>query len=289
MSAKVYNYSVAADTKNASCNAGTLKNEINNSASITPACYQIDIFGDNIRITMKDILSLEEESVLTATVNAHEGVSGDVEPPIMDDGRPIIRADSRPVGFQTYYTMAGDDSTAGIGMGKCLAWDFSTDEDLVTGDHVPPGFKCKEILATFICPIHTKDRTIYFFDAMWGSFINIDIVIPPNTYYPNPAGSISASMLGLTDGKIYANTGSDWVVWASYLKRHRFYQSCPMGDELNAEGSSVMPIPPGWGIRGRIYVPEADNVSKGYAELEIHRCHSVVLPGQTVQDIIDAH
>jgi hypothetical protein len=210
-------------------------------------------------------------------------------PPTMADGRPVIRADSRPMGFQTYYTMAGDDSTAGIGMGECMAWDFSTDDGIVTGDHVPDGMKCKEILATFICPIHTKDGTIYFFDALWGSFIDMDIVIPPGQYYPNPAGTIPAAMLGLSDGLMYANTGADWVVWASYLKRHRFYTSCSMGDELNAEGSSVSAIPPGWGIRGRIYVPEADNASKGYAELEMHRCHSAILPGQTVQDIIDSH
>jgi len=174
-------------------------------------------------------------------------------------------------------------------MGAPMVWDFSNDDGIVTGDHVPSGMKCKEILATFICPIHTKDGCVYFFDAVWESFIDMDVVIPPGQYYPNPAGTIPAAMLGLSDGKMYANTGPDWVVWASYLKHHRFYGSCPMGDEVNAEGSSVSAIPAGWGIRGRIYVPETDNASKGYAELEMHRCHSAILPGQTVQDIIDAH
>lgn len=294
---EVYKYSIKNDFPNEKVDNGRLTNEINDS-DIQTALSSVNTDGDECSIIFKGVLSNIDNTSLNIIVSVHTGeslpsqarpVRIESDAPHMSDGRPIIRADSRPMNFQTYYTMAGDDSTAGIGMGECMAWDFTTDEGLVTGDHVPSGMKCKEILATFLCPIHTKDGTIYFFDAMWGSFIDMDIVIPPNTYYPNPAGAIPAAALGLNDGKMYANTGADWVVWASYLKRHRFYSSCVMGDELNAEGSSVSAIPPGWGIRGRIYVPEADNVSKGYAELEMHRCHSAILPGQTVQDIIDAH
>lgn len=289
MAATIYDYSILQDTANEACNATALTNEINANLTITIGVQQIDIYGDNIHITMKDELTAGQETALDSVVAAHQGLTDDIDPPKMDDGRPVVRADSRPWGFQTYYTMAGDDSTAGIGMGKEMIWDFSNDDDLVTGDHVPSGFKCKEILISFLCPIYTKDGTLYFFDAPWGQFIMMDIVMPPGTYYPNPAGAIPAAALGLSDGKMYANTGTDWVVWTSYLMKHQMYTSCPMGDELNAEGSAVNPIPPGWAIRGRIYTPTSDTTSKGYAELEVHRCHASILPGQTVQDIIDAH
>ena len=289
MAATVYDYSVISDTANGLCQPTTLQNEIGANLSITIAVAHIDMYADNIHITMKDALSSEEETALDGVVAAHQGNDPSVDPLVMPDGRWVVRSDSRPVGFQTYYTMAGDDSTAGIGMGQCMSWDFSNDDDLVTGDHVMDGWKCKEILATFICPIYTKDGCLYFFDAPWNCYICMDIVVPPGTWYPNPAGPAPASALGLSGDLMYANSGTEWVTFKNYLMRHRMYGSCPMGDELNAEGSAVDALPPGWGIRGRIYTPTSDNTSKGYAELEVHRCHTAVLPGQTLQDIINAH
>ena len=43
--------------------------------------------------------------------------------PHMEDGRPIVRSDTRPMNTQTYFSMAGDDQE--IGDGKALRWDFS--------------------------------------------------------------------------------------------------------------------------------------------------------------------
>jgi len=289
MAATIYNYSAAQDTLNGTCNTFNLQNEINADADVLVSVQQIDQYGDTISITMHDELTTDQKTAMDAVVAAHTGASGDVDPLVMPDGRWVVRSDSRPVGFQTYYTMAGDDSTAGIGMGECLSWDFSNDDNIVTGDHVMDGWKCKEILATFLCPIYTKDGCLYFFDAPWNCYICMDIVVPPGAWYPNPAGPVPASALGLTGDDMYANSGADWVAYRSYLMRHRMYGTCSMGDELNAEGSSVDPIPPGWGIRGRVYTPTSDNTSKGFAELELHRCHTMVLPGMTLQDIIDAH
>ena len=289
MALTTYDYSIIADTANGICQPTTLQNEINASNTILVGISHIDVYGDNIHIVMKDTLPTAQETALDNVVANHQGNDASVDPLVMPDGRWVVRSDSRPVGFQTYYTMAGDDSTAGIGMGQCMSWDFSNDDDIVTGDHVMDGWKCKEILATFICPIYTKDGTLYFFDAPWNCYIMMDIVVPPNSFYPNPAGPYPASALGLAGDLMYANSGSDWVTYRNYLMRHRMYGSCPMGDELNAEGSSVDPIPIGWGIRGRVYTPTSDVTSKGYAELEVHRCHTAVLPGQTLQDIIDAH
>lgn len=203
--------------------------------------------------------------------------------PHMEDGRPIIRSDTRPLHSQTIFTMQGD-SVDGIGDGKELRWDFSNDDDNYTGPEVPSGHKCKKIDITFQCPVHTKDGCIYFFDAPWGAYIEMAIWVPNGMYYPNPQGPIPASALGLPGKKMYAQASGD-TMFQRYVNKHYIYGSCPMGDELNAEGSSVEAIPVGWYMRGLIVTPNSDSVSKGYASIEMHRCHSNLLPGQTIANI----
>lgn len=290
MTATKYTYNINIDFPNAKVDTDALTYEISTS-TISRALDRIDTQGNICDIWFKEeLIIIDATSTLPAIVAAHDGEPiVEVEAPTMTDGRPIVRADSRPFDFQTYYTMAGDDSTAGIGGGEDIMWDFSNNDNIVTGDHVPSGMKCKQFLISFLCPVYTKDGAIYFFDAPWGCYVMMDIVIPPGQWYPNPAGSVPASALGLTGTDMYANTGTDYVVWANYVMRYRICGSCPMGDELNAEGSAINPIPIGWCIRGRVYTPSTDTTSKGYAEFELHRCHTTILPGQTIQDLIDAH
>lgn len=197
--------------------------------------------------------------------------------PHMEDGRPIVRSDTRPINTQTYFSVAGDDQN--IGDGNELRWDFSNNDDLYTGSEVPSGYKAKEIKIKFNCPVHIKDGAIYFFDSPWGQYMNMDIMVPSGGYYPNPAGLIPAAMLGLPGSKMYAQATEDTVI-SRYVNKHFTYGDCPMGDELNAEGASVDAIPIGWYIRGLIITPNSDNLSKGYASLEMYRCHTVKLPGQ---------
>ncbi len=289
-----YKYSITNDFPYQRVNPTDLGIEIGNS-NITHALDHIGTDGDDCNIVFKGQLHVEDyddtTGLLTIIVKSHNG-HPDTEPvaPTMDDGRPIVRADSRPFGFQTYYTMAGDDSTAGIGYGQEMVWDFSNSDNIVTGDHVQTGMKCKEFMLTFLCPVYTKDGALYFFDAPWGCYLMMDIAIPPGQWYPNPAGPVTGEQLGMVgDTSKYANTGTEWVSHTSYLMRYRIHGSCPMGDELNAEGSAVNPIPIGWAVRGRIYTPDTDNVSKGFAELEMHRCHAGLLPGQTLADLAAAH
>jgi hypothetical protein len=200
--------------------------------------------------------------------------------PHMSDGRPIVRSDTRPLNTQTYWTGTGDSST-NIGDGVSLKWDFSNDDDLYTGSEIPSGFKAKEMKIKFLCPVYLKDGTIYFFDASWDSYLQMDIMAPSGSYYPNPAGVIPASALGLNENRMYALASEDTPV-QRYVNKQFMYRSCPMGDELNAEGASVEAVPVGWYIRGLVVVPESDVTSKGYASLEMYRCHSVVLPGETI-------
>ena len=276
-----YEYALT-DFLNDKADLSSLKFEIE-QASIVKALKEITMTNDICDIWFKDALSAGEETILDGVVAAHTGVRTDDSAPVMADGRPLVRADTRPIGTQTYFTCCGDDSTA-IGNGVCMKWDFSNDNDEYTGPEVPSGFKAKEILMTFKCPVYLKDGAIYFFDAPWGQFMHMDIMVPSGGYYPNPAGAIPAAALGLPGSDIYAQASGN-VVYQSYVHNHYVYGSCPMGDELNAEGCAVDALPIGWMLRGLIITPTSDNTSKGYASMEMYRCHTVLLPGQKIEDI----
>lgn len=203
--------------------------------------------------------------------------------PHMDDGRPIVRADTRPINMMTYFTTQGDDSTS-IGGGISLIWDFSNSENDYEGPEVPPGFKAKSLKISFNCPVHLKDGTLYFFDAPFGQYVHMDVIVPAGSYYPNPAGQIPAYMLGLSGKLMYSQAVED-TPFQRYVNKHLLCGSCPMGDELNAEGCAVDALPIGWMVRGLIVTPESDNISKGFANLEMYRCHTMLLPGQTIDSL----
>jgi len=203
------------------------------------------------------------------------------EGPSMADGRPIVRADTRPLDTQTYFTMAGD-TASGIGDGTRLCWDFSNDDDVVECDYyvTPDGYKTKHVELEFIDPIYLKDGTLYFFDAPWGEYCDMQVVVPAGNYYPNAHGSIPASALGLPGTDMYSYAATD-TVFVSYVNKQHMYGDCPMGDELNAEGAAVSAIPVGWYIVGHITTVSGDNTSKGYASFECYRHRTVLLPGDT--------
>jgi hypothetical protein len=276
-----YTYAIT-DFANDKVNLKTLKIEIEQTA-IVAAMKEITATQSICDIWFKDALSSGEETILDGVVAAHTGVPTDDSAPVMPDGRPLVRADTRPIGTQTYFTCCGDDSTS-IGGGICLRWDFSNDDDEYEGPEVPSGFKAKQLLLTFKCPVYLKDGSIYFFDAPWGQFMEMDIMVPSGGYYPNPAGAIPAAALGLPGNDMYAQASGN-VVYQTYVKQHYCFGSCPMGDELNAEGCAVEALPIGWYLRGLIITPNSDTTSKGFASMEMYRCHSVLLPGQTIDSI----
>jgi len=202
--------------------------------------------------------------------------------PKMSDGRPVVRADTRPMGTQTVFTMRADDIK--IGDGRALRWDFSNSDDMYTpvsgsnGPTLASGIKAKQIDLKFNDPIYLKDGTIYFFDAPWDACCSMYIVVPAGNYYPNDYGSIPASALGLPGSQMYSYAAID-VYYANYVYSHYMYGSCPMGDELNAEGCQVDALPVGWVLRGILCTPDSDNVSKGFASFELYRNRTIVLPG----------
>jgi len=276
-----YNYSLAADFTNHKAQVATLLNEIQ-ATGITIAVDVIHMHGDSVEIWFKTSISSAEETILDAIVAAHLGESDDVDAPTMEDGRPLVRADTRPLNTSTYFSGSGDDSTS-IGGGVSLLWDFSNDDNDYTGDDIPSGFKAKELLLTFRCPVYLKDGSIYFFNAPWGQYMRMDVVVPNGSFYPNPAGPYPAAALGLSGTEMYAQASGN-VIYQNYVMNHRTYGDCPMGDELNAEGAAVEALPIGWYLRGLIVTPNSDNVSKGYASMEMYRCHTAILPGQNIND-----
>ena len=285
--AEKYTFSLSAFTTSSGVvNLGRLTNEIQESAIITALDF-ITSAVDHCDIWFKAALSSEDVIVLNGIVASHPGTPlPEADPaPKMPDGRPLVRADTRPLGTMTVFTCIGDDSTS-IGGGVSLRWDFSTDDDLYTGPEVPSGYKCKQLLLSFHCPIYMKDGSMYFFDAPWGSYVRMSVAIPPGQYYPNPAGQIPASALGLVnDDRMFSNSGSDIVDYQIYVIKHYMYGSCPMGDEFNAEGAAIDALPHGWYIRALVFCPEGNTAFKGFGNIEMYRCHAVILPGQNIADI----
>ena len=279
-----YTYSIQNDFPNRKINIDTLTYEIR-ASSITHALDFISTNGDECDIWFKEALSaIDSTSTLPTLISDHQGNEIlESSYPETPDGVPIVRADSRPLNTEVYFTMCGDST--GIGDGPTIMWDFSNNDDEFSDPSwVKPGYKAKKITIKFNCPVWMKDGTMYFFDAPWGQNISMFVGIPAGSYYPNPAGNIPSSALGLTDGKMYSYAEDD-TPYQSYVMRHMMYGSCPMGDELNAEGAALYPIPIGWQLCGVIITPEDDNTSKGYASLEMYRCHTWLLPGQTIENL----
>lgn len=284
MAATKYTYNIT-DFANNKVNLPKLTSEVG-ASDITIALDYINANESICDLWFKASVDSDVEvPILNGIVSAHDGEPlPSEEAPAMPDGRPIVRADTRPLGTQTYFTCCGDGHNH-LGRGAELRWDFSdSTADMYFGHEVPDGFKAKEILLSFECPVYLKDGAIYFFDAPWGQVLHMDIVVPNGGYYPNPAGQIPASALGLEGNKMYAQASGN-VTYQSYVQSHFVYGDCPMGDELNAEGCAVDALPIGWYLRGLIITPESDNVSKGYASMEMYRCHTTLLPGQSLDSL----
>jgi len=282
MSAK-YSFGIVDNFPNKKVDTSKLSKEIQESTITTSLDY---INSNNIvcDIWFKDTLSSDSSSTLTVIISEHDGEPiPEVKAPTTPDGVPIVRSDSRALKTETYFTMVGDSTS--IGDGKLLMWDFSNnDDEFDHPDWIPAGFKAKKIQLQFTCPVYLKDGTIYFFDVPWGCYISMFVSVPANSYYPNPAGTIPSSALGLSGHQMYSYTTYD-IPYQSYIRKHHMYQSCPMGDELNAEGAALNPVPIGWKLCGLVVTPESDVTSKGFAGLEMYRCHTILLPGQTLENI----
>jgi len=186
--------------------------------------------------------------------------------PTMGDGRPIVRSDSRPIGYSTMFTMTGD-TASGIGDGKDILWDFSNDDDLTASGTWPEGYKSKCIYLNFLDPVYVKEGCLYFHNAKKGSYVNFSIICPSGQYYLDRDG--------------YPVQAVEDTVIVRYVNNHHFYGDCPMGDELNTESATENAIPVNYRLCVEVFVPENDNDSYGYGELEVYRARTYLLPGES--------
>jgi hypothetical protein len=267
MASTKYTYSISNDFTNQIVNPSRLSTEIGGSSIITALDY-INTFLDDCDIWFKAALSGGEETTLSGVVAAHTGEATGSDAPTMADGRPIVMANSRPVGYQTMFTMAGD-TASGIGDGAHLEWDFSNDDYIVASgiNHHGQFMKQKRLTMSFLDNVYVKEGCLYFHGAKKGSFVNFDIVCPSGAYY--------------YDRDLNPTQASEDTIIVRYVNRHHFYGDCPMGDELNTESATENAIPSNYVLAVDIFVPESDNDSYGYGELEIYRERTILLPGES--------
>lgn len=178
--------------------------------------------------------------------------------PQTEDGKEIVRSESRPLGYTTYFTGRGDSANH-IGDGKEFKWDFSNSDDIVTP---PPDSKRKHLEATFIDEVYIKDGKFYIFDSKKGTYVDLYAICPAGMYYRKNDGT---PVLATVD-----------TIVARYVIHHFIQGTAPMGDSLEAEACSQA-IPAGYRLCLDVTVPSNDSGSNGHAEMEIFRKRTVIL------------
>ena len=207
----------------------------------------------------------QEQNEIWGTSDKYTIEIEDVESaPKTADGKPMVRADSRPLGLYTYFTCQADD--VGIGDGQEIFWDFSNDNCTISG--APVGYKRKRMIMKHNDPIWLKEGAIYFHGALKGSYADMMVVCPAGNYYYNRDGSLA-----------YAYED---VVIIHYIRKHFFAGDCPMGDELNTEGCSDVPTPTSYIMWCQVTVPDVDDSSYGWASFELYRPRTCLLPNESV-------
>lgn len=178
-----------------------------------------------------------------------------------DDGKVYLRAESRPLGYTTVFTMRGDktDSPQEIGSGKVMSWDFSNSDDEITA---PSGYKRKRLEFQFIDGVHVKEGSFYYYNVPKGAYIDFYIVCPNGHYYIK------------NDGTPTQATADTPIV--HYVVGHRIQGDCPMGDELNTEAASSE-VPSNYKFWLEVTTPDTDSTSNGNGSLEIYRKRTQIL------------
>jgi len=204
-----------------------------------------------IDIEQNDINLNEFETTYKATANSPIT-------PLSDDGKTVVRAESRPLDTTTYFTMAGDTDT-NIGDGKKLFWDFSNNDDIT---EAPEGYKKKRIEFKFLDSVYIKEGALYFHNAKKGSHVCVCIVCPTGQYYYKNDGTLALA--------------TEDTIISRYVNHHFFQGNCPMGDELNTESCSVE-LPNIYKFWIEVTVPDTDEDSNGYISIELYRKRTILL------------
>jgi hypothetical protein len=241
-------------------------------AKIIPASGQIDLAEE---FTLEQLSISEDltEQIGNGNLTINDG-SKDLEiadgidiirriisrNPKSEDGKDIVRAESRPLGCTTVFVGQADTDIA-IGAGEILAWDFSNEDNEIT---MPSGSneRRKRLEFKFIDDVYVKEGTTYFFNKLKGSYLDFYVACPAGQYYYD------------NDGNPHLAT-EDTIV-SHYVIHCMMQGSCPMGDELNTESCSSK-IPNNYKFWIDITVPDNDNISNGHINLEMYRERTVIL------------
>ena len=142
-----------------------------------------------------------------------------------------------------------------------MEWDFSNTDDDVASP--PTGYKQKMLKVYFKDPIWIKEGTIYFHDAIKGSYVDFFVVCKDDKYYLNNAG-------------VPTQADGDTKV-QHYVVKHPITGSVPMGDELNTESAVENAITSDFFFCIEVTVPDTDSSSHGVIEFEAYREHTMDL------------
>lgn len=185
------------------------------------------------------------------------------------EGRWIVRADSRVLGFDTVFAGAGDTfSPMEMGGGTDFRFDFSDANQLI--DNPPAGHRRIHVDWNFNDFIYLKEGTIYYSNAPKGSWIDFQIICPAGQPY-------NRKVYGTDPVLDNFQIASEDMVVSKYIVKYWAEGNIMIGDELNTEAASGTRIPPVYIWRAIITVPEVTGWQDfhGHWNLEIYRPSSV--------------
>jgi len=179
--------------------------------------------------------------------------------PTTDDGKIFIRAESRPLNTNVYFTGIGD-SESNIGDGKEFSWDFTNQDDEI---EAPEGYRRKRIEFKFLDNVWIKEGTLYFYDMPKGSYGDMYIVAPIGTPYYDNNGEVQVAL-------------EDTII-QHYVMHHRMEGTVAMGDELNTECCSDE-IPNFYKFWIEVTIPDTENSeAHGNFDIELYRTRNIIL------------
>ena len=174
-------------------------------------------------------------------------------------GKEYSRTESRPLDCTTYFSGAGD-IVGNIGEGKEIEWDFSNDEDIISGGRT--GYKKKRIEFKFIDVVYIKSGVLYYKDVPKDCHIDFYVVCPMGNYYYD---NNNVPRLATVDTAI-----------ARYINKHHASGTCSGDKAIDPESCSSQ-IPSTYKFWLDIETELGDNVSSGSVTLMIYRKRTLIL------------
>lgn len=183
-------------------------------------------------------------------------------------------------------TMRGDTPTQ-IGDGKVTVWNFANGNDIVTDSittTIPSGKKRKRLEIGFNENVKIRGEKLYFKNAPVGCFIDLWKVCLLGGHYEDPNGTINGATIGRNPKKMYTLAASDTPV-THFVVHYFIVGSTNEGIRLNKDDDyefGLLRRQDNFALWFEITTDNSDSASAGFAELEIRRPRTRLLPGESV-------